>query len=476
MRRNTWIAIGAMVVIGVLAVITLREPPKGERVGPRPRPMAAFTAEAVSTLELTNGETKTTVALKRDDADKGWSMTAPAPFRADQQLAKAAVEQLAKITWGDVVSVRKEKHADLGVSDDKGIHVVAKDASGKALFDGWLGKSVSGFTMARPAGSFAKGEGEVWQASGIQRYAYAKDAKSWRDHAMLSFERGDVEKLAVSAGGQSIELEKLPPEGNTDGKKDDKDSGKPKPPIAAKWKVTQSTVTVSPLDEDMPNQIVAALSSLSCADFDDQAKPADVGLAPPRYRVTVTVKGAPTTLLIGQQKGDDVWAQLEGKPPIYLLRKYAIERIAVKPMDFRDKTLTALQEADLASIEVAQGGEKLRLDHEGGAWKAGAGFPGALDESKAKGVAGAFERLVGSSFVEGADAKTTGLAKPAAEVKLSPRAGNGSLGAPIELKVGAVDGASNAYYVQKVGSPDVLLVKKYLVDRFLKKPADLVKK
>lgn len=469
MQRKTWIAIGAMAVFAVLAVMTLRQPPKGERVGPHPRPMAAFTADSVSTLELTNGETKTTVALKRDDADKGWSMTAPQAFRADQQLAKAAVEQLAKIAWGDVVTERKAKHADLGVSDDKGIHVVAKDTSGKALFDGWLGKSVSGFTMVRPAGPFTQGEGEVWQASGIQRYAYAKDAKSWRDHAMLSFKREDVQKLAVSAGGQSIELEKLPAEGGKNDKKDDK--AKSTPPVAAKWKVTQSTVTVSPLDDEMPNQIVAALSSLSAADFDDKAKPADVGLAPPRYRITATIQSTPTTLLIGQQKGDDVWAQLEGKPQIYLLRKYAIERIAVNPVDFRDKTLTALQEADLTAIEVAQGGTKLRLEHEGGAWKAGAGFQGTLDESKVKGVAGAFERLVGSSFVEGADAKSTGLAKPAAEVTLHLKSG-----APVELRVGAVDEASNAYYVQKVGSPDVLRVKKYLVDRFLKKPAELVKK
>ena len=31
------------------------------------------------------------------------------------------------------------------------------------------------------------------------------------------------------------------------------------------------------------------------------------------------------------------------------------------------------------------------------------------------------------------------------------------------------------YYVQKSGSPDVYLVKKYAIDRWMKKPADLAK-
>ena len=43
------------------------------------------------------------------------------------------------------------------------------------------------------------------------------------------------------------------------------------------------------------------------------------------------------------------------------------------------------------------------------------------------------------------------------------------------IKVGAAT-KDGDYYVQKVGSPDVYLVKKYAVDRWMKKTADLDRK
>ncbi len=42
------------------------------------------------------------------------------------------------------------------------------------------------------------------------------------------------------------------------------------------------------------------------------------------------------------------------------------------------------------------------------------------------------------------------------------------------LKVGLLKDGTD-YYVQKQGSPDVLIVKKYLADRFLKKYSDVAK-
>src|SRR5205823_6856822 len=144
-------------------------------------------------------------------------------------------EQLEKIQFGDLVTEKKEKAADFEVSDDKGAHVVAADAGGKPLFDGWIGKSVSGFTMIRPAN-----KDQVWQATGLFKYTYAREPKAWRDHAMLSFNKDDVKRLtvesAVQQSTQKIVLERLPPAAAAPG---DKPADKPAP--EAKWKVVEST-------------------------------------------------------------------------------------------------------------------------------------------------------------------------------------------------------------------------------------------
>jgi hypothetical protein len=444
MQQKTLIALGALVVIAVLAWVTLRAPEKGQRVGPPPRPIAAFKATDVKELEVSSNNGKDHTVMKWADAH--WSLTAPSPFNADQQAAKTAVEQLEKIGFGDIVTENAAKFADLEVSDDKGAHVIARGDGGKVLFDAWLGKSGSGFTMLRPTG-----KNEVWQASGLFKYTYAKESKVWRDHMVVEVPKEDVTKLAVEGGGQKLALERIPPaEKNGE----------------SKWKVLESSVKLDPLDDSAANGMIQTLSSLRAAEFDDTSKPADVGLAPPQLKITVTVKAQPVTILVGNRKGDDSWVQVEGRPQIYLLQKYLIEKLAVMPKNFRDKTITKVKDTDLTEVDVTVGTETLVLKHEGAAWKPA---KGEVDDAKVKQLIGGFDNLQGNSFAESVDPKVTGLGKPTGTAVLHLRDKS-----VVTVKVGAVkDGLD--YYVQRVGSPDVLMAKKFLVDRFLKKQSDLAK-
>lgn len=460
MNQKTLIALGAMAVVAILAVVTMRAPQKGERVGPRQRPIAALKAEAVKELEITANNAKDKVAFKLDGGL--WKMTAPAPQPADQSQLKTAIEQLEKTQFGDLVTEKKERFADLEVSEEKGAHVVARDGGGKVLLDAWIGKSVSGFTMVRPAD-----KDQVWQATGIFKYTYAKDTKNWRDHTVLSFGRDDTDRLAVEAGAQKVVLEKLPPPADA-AKDNDKAAA-----TEAKWKVVESTVKVDPLDDAAVSSMVTALSSLSASDFDDSGNLADAGLAPPRARITITNKGTALTLLLGAVKGEDLSAQVEGRSQIYLLRKYAVDRVVQKPIDFRDKTVVKAKEADLVGLDVSTAGESYSLEKSGTAsteWKLTRGGKGAADDAKVRPLVTAFEDLKGSTFADPADAASFGLARPTGTATLHLRDKS-----TVVVKVGAATKDGTEYYVQRGGSPDVLQVKKFQADRFLKKAADLVK-
>jgi hypothetical protein len=85
-----------------------------------------------------------------------------------------------------------------------------------------------------------------------------------------------------------------------------------------------------------------------------------------------------------------------------------------------------------------------------------------------KNLLGGFENLQGASFARAGD-KASGLAKPAGQVivKIKDKP-------PVTLKIGALS-KGGEYYVQRVGSPDVLLVKKYVVERVWKKFSDVSK-
>jgi hypothetical protein len=463
MQQKTLIALGAFVVIGVLAFLTLRAPDKGERSGPKLRPIPALKAADVKEIDLTANNGKDQVVLKA--AGGGWKIVAP-PFptnQADQSLVKTAVEQLEKISFGDLVTQKAEKFEDLEVSDGKGAHVVAKDAGGKVLFDGWIGKSVAGFTMVRPGD-----KAEVWQATGLYKYTYGREAKAWRDHTIFEFNKDDVSRLAIEGGGQKLVLEKVPSE-----KKDATPEGQPKLPQEARWKVMDATVKVDPLDDGVANQMVMTLASLKAAEFDDTIKPADAGLATPRLKITATAKGAPMTLLIGNTKGDDNWVGVEGKTQVFLLHKYMLERLAQKPVDFRDKTIVKAKEDDLTALDITAAGESYTLEHAGSAWKVGKapkGAKGEVDESKLKPVVSAFDDLKGGTFADESDPKATGLGKPSGMVTLHLRDRS-----TVTIKVGDTTADKTQEYVQKAGSADVLLVKKFQVDRFLKKFADVTK-
>ena len=155
------------------------------------------------------------------------------------------------------------------------------------------------------------------------------------------------------------------------------------------------------------------------------------------------------------------------RPQVYTVKKYSIEHLAKKPIDYRDKTIVKAKQADLTAVEITDGKDTTALTQKDGKWTAA---KATADESKVKPALGGFEDLVADGFSEDKEPAKTGLDKPAGRAVLHEKGKP-----PITITVGAAT-KDGDYYVQKSGSPDVYLVKKYAVDRWMKKTADLTKK
>ena len=450
MNKKTLIAAGAFVALAIIALVTLRQPEKGERASDHPRPIPTLNPVEITTLDVTKGGVTTTI--KNEGGI--YKVTAPVSYPADQATAKSAFEALGKMDVTDLVTQQEAKQAEFEVDDKSGVRLVAKH-DGKVLADLIVGKGVGAGTMVRPSGT-----NDVWRASGITKFAFDKGPTDWRDKSITTFQTTDVEKLDVAGkDGAKISLKKT---GTKEGSED-------------KWDVVSSSVKIEKLDNSVPNGIVSALDSWKANDFADGATLAAAGLDAPALTVTVGLKGGKSvTALIGNKKGEDTYVKKADAPQIFLVKKFNLERINKRPMDFRDKTLCDLAAADLTEISVAAGDKSYTLVKNGNDWKATKPPKIELDATKVTPIAGAFKDWKATGFADDQSLKGNGLAKPKAVISAKSKGGKTSAPACL-VRVGDESADKVSYVVSTAKSPDVYLAPKWAVDRILVKPDDLKK-
>jgi hypothetical protein len=454
MNRKTLIAFGIFAVLSLVAFVALRSPEKGERRGEAPRPIAKLKDSDFDTIEVTKA--KVTSVIRKEGGK--FKVISPTPYPADENTAKQAFEAIEKLEFGDVVTDQASKHAEFEVGDD-GLKVVAKNGTnvvGQLI----IGKSLGAGTMVR-----VPGKNDVWQAAGSIRYTFDKGAADWRDKSITTFTAADAEKIDIkSRTGGTISLTK------TDTKTAKKEGDK----AGDEWTVAASSVPIPKLDSTVPSTLVSTMAALKTSDFGDSFKPEVTGLGDPALTATVTLKGGKTvSVLIGSKKTEDDYYVKNGESPqVFLVKKYGVEHINKRPIEFRDKTICDIADADLTELAVAHGAESYTLAKTGTTgkdWKAVKPPKTEIDGSKVTPIAGAFKAWKATGFAEDPSPKATGLAKPSATIVAKSKK------ATCTLKVGDETKDKQSYFVQVGGAPDVYLVAKWSTDRILVKVADLKK-
>ena len=439
MEKRTLYATLVVVLLGIASFAVLRSPDKGQRTGPRARPIPVIKPDDITRLEITSTKDEKTTLERNGD---GWHITAPLKTSADAQAMKTLTEALAKLTFGDVVTETPTKYPELGVGDKGSVHLdVTTPSSHVELI---LGSPVGGYTMIRIAG-----KSEVWQASNLFPYQVNKGPKEWRDHAVLDVSPGLVDRLTVESADGKVTLDKM-----TVDKK-------------VEWKLLDST-GIAPragdaLDQSQPATVANALASLRANDFADDKDAKSAGLETPSVTVTLSEGKKDHVLQIGALDGDDYFVRTPDAPTIYRVKKYLLDHVVYRPVDYRDKTLVPWKSTEVTKVHVVNGKDTTSLVKVGDAWTLSPATP--LDQAKANTLVTGTE-LAGSSFVTDRAAKT-GLDKPRATITVQSATGKTT------VKVGALTADSGDYYVQKDGGKDVVLVKRFAIDRLLKKPADL---
>lgn len=456
MNRKTLLAGGVFAVLLLITMVVLREPEKGSRTGEAARAIPAISEGALDTLEVTK-DGKTTVIKKQGNAYK---VTAPVDYPADAETSKQAFEAIEKLEFASIVSDQKSRHADYEV-DDKSLRVVGKKGS-TVLADLRLGKVANNLTMVR-----VEGKDEVWQAVGSLKWQFDKDSAGWRDKSIVTFAEADAERIEVLAkGGAKIVVARAP---KTDG-------GAPQG--ADGWKLVEWTEKAAPYDKAVAADLVSALSGLKANDFADGAPVGETGLAAPELTVTVALKGGKKeSIEIGKQKGEeDIYVKSANSAQIFLVKKVSLERVNKRPVEFRDKTICDLNDAEVIQVAVNRGPDSYTLVKDpkksgDDAWKLTK--PAAtLDATKVSSIVSAFKEWKAGSFAEEGVGKSAGVDKPSAIVTVS----SNIKGRGCSIRVGAETTDKQHSYVAVAGVPKVMLAPKWSIDRVLVKADDLKKK
>ena len=445
MNRKTQLAFAAFVALGLITFFALRQPDKGEVVGERPRPVPRLKAGDVDTITVVKGGV--TSVIKKDG--EKFQLIQPTSYPAEDS-AKQAFEALEKLEFSSIVSDQKARQAEYDVADN-GLRLTVKKGD-KVLADLIIGKSQGAGTMVR-----AVGKDEIWLLTGANKSTFDKTPSDWRDKSVTTFAAADAETIDIkSKTGGAIKLKK--------GAK--KDGGAEEP-----WTVAESSVKIGKPDNTVATGIISTLSSLKANDFADNAKPQETGLGDPQLTVTVGLKGGKTvTALIGNKKGDEDWyVKSAADPQVFLVKKFNVERVNKRPIEFKDKTVCDIADSDLTDIAVSHGAESFTLVKDKGVWKATKPAKLELDGSKVTNLAGGFKDMKAGSFAEDPSPKATGIAKPSATVLAKSKA------TTCNLKVGDETKDKQNYNVQSTASPDTYLVPKWAIDRVLVKVSDLKK-
>jgi hypothetical protein len=443
MNRKTLFAGAIFAGLVLVAIGLLRSPEKGTRPpGERPRPIPKLKADDFDTLEVTKGGV-TTIIKKQGD---GYQVVKPVDYPADKDAAKTAFEAMEKIEFNDILSREKSRHNEFEVGDS-GLRVAVKKGD-KLLADLRIGKNANDETMVRP-----EGKDEVWAAVKFFKYQLDKDTLGWRDKRIAKFEDRDADKIEIDhkTRGRIVMSRPAPTDASA----------------TPDWSVVEAAMKVEPFDKRSATDLDTTFSTLVANEFVDNPKPEETGLDSPENTITVSTRnGKQFRLLVGNKKDDDnTYVKMADKPQVFLVRKFMIEQINKRPIDFRDKTICNLASDEITEVSVARDKDPFVLTKNPGktgdeSWKLSK--PAAkADISKANAIAGFFHDWKAQKYAEDNLPKTAGLAKPAALISARSKVPGHSC----TLKVGGESPDKGNYYVIANNQPNVYLVSKTDVDR-----------
>jgi len=213
-----------------------------------------------------------------------------------------------------------------------------------------------------------------------------REPLTYRGKRLLDFLAVNLEKMAITNPAGPVTLERkegqwklaAPVTADADSTKAEELAG------SLSNLETLQYVSENPSMEDLEKKYGLTMPALSVAlSFTDKTKPA-------------------RTLLIGKERGGDqpgYFAKFADAPGVFAVGKEIQTNLGRPALAYRSRRLLDAQLADLASVTVLHGDQKLTLNQEAGAWKLTAPFQADVDSTKVQDVVRSLAPLETKEYV-----------------------------------------------------------------------------
>ncbi|MFO0839012.1 MAG: DUF4340 domain-containing protein [Phycisphaerae bacterium] len=351
-----------------------------------------------------------TYALQRAPTND-WVMSSPVPAYADLDKMRTLLSKLPAITVVDFVDDAPASLATYGL--DKPFASVQVTAETKKprpqsqpttqpasqpaepQFDvvtTQLGLLIGAYSDLKSENRYIKLADQPWVATAGKANLEALVPADVRDTRVTRLRQADVNKLELSAGGQTATLTRS--EGFWHGEGD----------LAA-------------LDASAVNDVVAALEEIRALDFVDEGGDlGKFGLKEPRVvlRAWRASSVDPVVINIGDATASkrNTYIQRAGQPGVMVVAASQADRLLVSPISLRSRAIFDANPEEVREIELTRGDQKYVLHREGAAWRLTSPVEAPAEAAAARDLANDLTRLRAKRVVsKGGDAEL-GLNSP----------------------------------------------------------------
>ena len=262
-----------------------------------------------------------------------------------------------------------------------------------------------------------------------------------RSRTAIEFTPASVTRMEIKTADRVIELKKLD----------------------AHWTIVRPLIARA--DHDKISELLSGLSGLQVQDFisEDPKDLHSFHLDEPEHEVTIFTGEAGKTLLLGSAPTNDagkVYAKLKSADSIFTIAGEPAKKFAVQINDLRDTRVLAFEPANVKSITIVRGADKLALQRDMQGWKLTAPVSAAAEEAAVSRLLDDLAGIRAKRFV--ADVTTEpqryGLATPAAMVTLTGAGTN-------VLLVGSMDDSNTMCFVKCAGEEFIYGVETNLLEQ-----------
>ncbi len=291
MTRNTYILIGLLGLLVIIAYLVMQKPGERSSTGETGEYLVSVDSLAVDRIQIKSS----TASVDLQKRGVEWYVQEPVSYRADQGNVAALIHDMKNLEVKNVVSNKAEKHSVFQV-DSTGTRIgVFEKGTEKATFV--IGKTAGGFSevYARRMSS-----NDVALVSGASVYVFNRPVKEWRDRTIVSVPRENIKEIQYQFGDTTFVLA---------------------------FKDSAWTIGKDSTQDSAVNNLLSSLSNVQADDFVDT-----LTNRPPKITAQISYAGAQLTFF-RLKDGDQYLVQSSATPQWFEMQNWKANQLLKRKKD-----------------------------------------------------------------------------------------------------------------------------------------------